>query len=81
MSGTRWLRLRLAGSPEAFQRQSVPQVAPSSGQPRPTSRLVCADRPHRLWLRYRRHPMAVRVNVTSNRALVFDRPLARGTLR
>ena len=81
--GTRRLRLRPAGSPEAFQRQSVPQVAPSSGQPRPTSHLICADRPHGLCSRYRRHPMAVRVNGTSNMegACFRQRPLARRTLR
>ena len=47
MSNARWLRLRPAGSPEALsQRQSLPQAALSSGQPRPAS----ANQPRgRLW--------------------------------
>ena len=48
MSETRWLGLRPAGSPEALsQRQSLPQAALSSGQPRPISRAGGSVRPDR----------------------------------
>ena len=54
MSKARWFRLRTTGSPEAplSARACMLQAAPSSGQPRPISRLARAGRPYRACFRH-----------------------------